>query len=92
MARVNRSPKPTIATALGVRKRVAAKTGRRGISVSAGISDAVRLALKIRDGLAAVAEWEAEHGKLTEAEQKAARQRLASSRRPARTTRRRHSR
>ena len=39
---------------------------------------------------AAVAEWEAEHGGLTEAELKAARQRLVSARRPRRTLRRRH--
>jgi hypothetical protein len=32
----------------------------------------------VRDGLAAVAEWEAEHGRLTEAELAAARQRVAS--------------
>ena len=42
-------------------------------------------------GLAAVAEWEAEHGVLTEAELKTARQRLASSHRPGRTGRRRRS-
>jgi hypothetical protein len=47
------------------------------------------LALKVRDGLAAVAEWEAEHGALTEAELNAARQRLVAARRPARALRRR---
>ena len=59
----------------------------RGRSVSAWMTDAARLALKIRGGLAAVAEWEAEHGALTGAELKAARQRLVSSRRPRRTLR-----
>ncbi len=57
--------------------------------MSAWMTDAARLALKVRDGLTAVAEWEAEHGALTEAELKAARQRLVSSRRPRRAVRRR---
>jgi hypothetical protein len=60
---------------------------RRDVSVSVWMTDAARLALKVRDGLAAVAEWEAEHGPLTEAELKAARQRLVSSRRPQRARR-----
>jgi hypothetical protein len=53
------------------------------------MTDAARLALKVRDGLAAVAEWETEHGALTEAELKAARQRLVSFRRPRRALPRR---
>ena len=60
---------------------------RRGVSVSAWMTDAARPALKVRDGLAALAGWEAEHGALTGAELKAARQRLVSSRRPRRTPR-----
>ncbi|MDP9442318.1 MAG: hypothetical protein M3P34_09140 [Actinomycetota bacterium] len=35
-------------------------------------------ALLVRDGLAAVAEWEAEHGALTDAELAEARQRVAN--------------
>ena len=38
---------------------------RRGISLSAWLNEASRNALAIEDGLAAVAEWEAEHGALT---------------------------
>jgi hypothetical protein len=38
--------------------------GRRGISLSAWLNEASRNALAIEDGLAAVAEWEAEHGQL----------------------------
>ena len=49
-----------------------------GKSVSAWITDAARRALLIRDGLEAVAEWEAEHGALTPAELQAARTRLES--------------
>ena len=64
---------------------------RRGVSVSAWITDAARLALKVHDGLAAVAELETEHGAFTDAELKAARKCLASPRRPRRAIRRRHS-
>ncbi len=38
---------------------------RRGVSLSAWLNEASQNALAIEDGLAAVAEWEAEHGKLT---------------------------
>ena len=48
-----------------------------GTSVSAWITAAARRALLVRDGLAAVAEWEAERGALTQAELEAARSRVA---------------
>jgi hypothetical protein len=51
-----------------------------GTSVSAWITDAARRALLLRDGLAAVREWEAEHGELSQAELDKARSRLARSR------------
>ena len=41
---------------------------------------AARRELRLRDGLAAVAEWEAEHGALTEEELSAARRRVGLSR------------
>jgi hypothetical protein len=47
-----------------------------GTSVSAWITAAARRALRVRDGLAAVAEWEADHGALTRGELEAARARL----------------
>lgn len=50
---------------------------RDGVSVSAWMTEAARRALVVRDGLAAVAEWEAEHGVLTDVEMAAARQRVA---------------
>ena len=83
------SPKLAIAIAPDVYAQVLAEVARRGVSVSAWMTGAARLALKIRDGLAAVAEWEAEHGVLTETELKAARQRFASSRQLRRASRRR---
>ncbi len=57
------------------------------VSVSAWMTAAARGALRIREGLAAVAEWEAEHGALTAEELDAARRRLqahAPKRRPRR--------
>jgi hypothetical protein len=50
-----------------------------GTSVSAWITAAARRALLVRDGLDAVAEWEAEHGALTRAELEAARSRIERS-------------
>lgn len=47
-----------------------------GTSVSAWITAAARRALLVRDGLAAVAEWEAEHGALTRKELEVARTRV----------------
>jgi hypothetical protein len=86
----NPSSKPAITIAPDVHERVVAAAAHRGVSVSAWMTDAARLALKVRDGLAAVAEWEAEHGALSDAELKAACQRLASfRRRPRRAVRRR---
>jgi hypothetical protein len=39
---------------------------RRGMSLSAWLNEASRNALAIEDGLRGVAEWEAEHGPLSE--------------------------
>ena len=51
-----------------------------GMSVSAWMTAAARRELRLRDGLAAVAEWEAEHGALTEEELSAARRRAGPGR------------
>ena len=61
-----------------VHARVVEAAAAEGVSVSAWMTKAARRALLVRDGLAAVAEWEAEHGPLTDAELTAARQRVAS--------------
>lgn len=47
-----------------------------GQSLSAWLNDAARNRLRIEDGLAAVAEWEAEQGPLTVEERVAANRRL----------------
>jgi hypothetical protein len=60
-----------------VHDRIVEAAEAEGSSISAWLTRAARQALRIRDGLAAVAEWEAEHGLFTEAELQAARQRLS---------------
>ncbi len=50
----------------------AASAERQGLSLSAWLTRAAEQALAIEDGLAAVAEWETEHGALTEEELAAA--------------------
>lgn len=49
-----------------------ASAERHGLSLSAWLNRAAENALAIEDGLAAVAEWEAEHGALTAKELAAA--------------------
>lgn len=60
-----------------VHERVIAAAAEEGLSVSAWMTAAARRALLLRDGLAAVAEWEAEQGPLTESELRSAHERIA---------------
>lgn len=78
MPRGKPSPKLAITVDADVHDRVLDAAAAEGVSVSAWMTKAARKALLVRDGLAAVAEWEAEHGALTEAELAAAHQRVAS--------------
>ena len=64
--------KLSIALDARVAHRAAASAARHGLSLSAWLNRAAEHALAIEDGLAAVAEWEAEHGALTPEELKAA--------------------
>jgi hypothetical protein len=75
MPRGNPSPKLAITVDPDIHAQVVAAAAAEGVSVSAWMTSAARRALRLRDGLAAVAEWEAEHGPLTQAELDAARQR-----------------
>jgi hypothetical protein len=59
-----------------VHARVLRAAEAEGSNLSAWLTAAAKQVLRVRDGLAAVAEWEAEHGPLTDAELGAARQRL----------------
>ena len=77
MPRGNPSPKLAITVDPEVRDGVLEAAEAEGVSVSAWMTNAARRALLARDGLAAIAEWEAEHGSFTDAELAAARRRVA---------------
>jgi hypothetical protein len=76
MPRGQPSPKLAITVDAEVHQRVLAAAREEGVSVSAWMTEAARRALTVRDGLAAVADWEAEHGALSDTELDAARARL----------------
>ena len=76
MPRGQPSPKLAITVDPDVHERVLAAAREEGVSVSAWMTQAARRALTVRAGLAGVAEWEAEHGALSNAELDAARARL----------------
>jgi uncharacterized lipoprotein YddW (UPF0748 family) len=61
-----------------VHARVVRAAHKRKMSISAWLTEAARRSLRIGDGLAAVEEWEREHGALSDEELKAARQRVRS--------------
>lgn len=65
-----------------VHARLVRAAAAEHLSVSAWMTDAARASLRIREGLAAVAAWEAEHGALTPAELDAARERVTERTRP----------
>ncbi len=60
--------KLSVALEAEVAERAARAARVRGVSLSAWLNEAAERALKIEDGLAAVREFEAEHGAFTEAE------------------------
>jgi hypothetical protein len=72
------SPKLAITVDADVHDGVLDAAAADGVSVSAWMTSAARRALLVREGLGAVADWEAEHGTLTEAELDAARRRVAA--------------
>lgn len=59
-----------------VHDKILEAAAEAGVSVSAWMTTAARRALLVRDGLAAVAEWEADHGALSENELAEARTRV----------------
>lgn len=71
---------PAIKMAISMDRAVHAKilqaVSTEGGSVSAWMTEAARNLLRVREGLQAVAEWEAAHGALTSAERDAARRRV----------------
>ena len=77
MPRGKPSPKLAITVDADVHAQVLVAAAEERVSVSAWMTMAARRALLVRDGLRAVAEWEQEHGRLTEAELEAAHRRVA---------------
>jgi hypothetical protein len=77
MPRGNPSPKLAITIDPDVHAGVVAAAAADGTSVSAWMTEAAHRALQIRDGLRAVAEWEADAGALTDDELTAAGRRVA---------------
>jgi hypothetical protein len=88
MPRGNPAVKLAISVDPEVHSEVIDAAEAEGLSVSAWMTAAARRALRVREGLTAVAEWEREHGALTAQELAAARRRLATPRRHPRRVRR----
>ena len=65
MPRGNPSPKLAITVDPEIHGNILAAAIRDGVSVSAWMTEAAREALQRRVGLAAVALWEKQHGRLT---------------------------
>jgi predicted transcriptional regulator len=87
MPRGNPSPKLAITVDPDVHAKVIAAAEADEVSVSAWMTLAAREALRRREGLAAIAEWEAQHGRLTDDEMHEARRRVLGQRRPGRAKR-----
>ena len=68
MPRGSPSRKFAISVDPEVARRVETAAAQEGVSVSAWMTEAARRALLIRDGLAAVEEWESENGAFSQAE------------------------
>ncbi len=89
MPRGNPSPKLAITIDPEVHRKILEAAAHDGVSVSAWITGAAREALRRRAGLAAVAEWEKQHGPFSPEEMQNARRsvraqlRTARARRPA---------
>jgi hypothetical protein len=79
MPRGNPAVKLAVSVDADVHAKVLDAAEAEGTSVSAWITAAARRALLVRDGLLAVAEWETDHGALTQPELEAARARIEQS-------------
>ena len=85
MPRGNPSPKLAITVDPDVHENILAAAARDGLSVSAWMTMAAREALRRQAGLAAVAQWEEQHGRLTTEEMNEARRRVRAQLRTSRT-------
>ena len=88
MPRGNPSPKLAITIDPDIHASVLAAAARDGVSVSAWMTNAAREALRRRAGLAAIALWEKQHGRLSSEEMSGARRSVRTQIRAARTTQR----
>ena len=88
MPRGNPSPKLAITIDPDIHENILAAAARDGVSVSAWITSAAREALQRRAGLAAVALWEKQHGRLTAEEMTKARRNVRAQIRTSRSVRR----
>jgi hypothetical protein len=84
MSRGSPAIKLAITVDADVHAKVVRAASREHKSISAWMTDAARRALLVRDGLAAVAEWEADHGALSATELEAAHKRVFGGHRRAR--------
>ena len=91
MPRGNPSPKLAITVDPDIHENILAAAARDGVSVSAWMTSAAREALQRRAGLAAVALWEKQHGRLTAEEMNEARRNVRAQIRTSRTARLRMS-
>ena len=76
MPRGNPSPKLAITVNPDIHESILEAAAREGVSVSAWMTAAAREALRRRAGLVGVAEWEQQHGRLSEEEMNEARRRV----------------
>jgi hypothetical protein len=88
MPRGNPSPKLAITVDPEVHDKILAAAAHDGLSVSAWMTAAAREALQRRAGLAAVAEWEKQHGPFSAEEMEEARRSVRAQLRTARSLRR----
>jgi hypothetical protein len=88
MPRGNPSPKLAITVDPDVHEEILRAAARDGVSVSAWMTTAAREALQRRAGLAAIAAWEKQHGRLTAEEMNEARRNVRAQLRTSRAVRR----
>jgi len=88
MPRGNPSPKLAITIDPHIHEDILAAAARDGVSISAWMTTAAREALQRRAGLAAIAMWEKQHGRLTEEEMNEARRNVRAQLRSSRAVRR----
>ena len=88
MPRGNPSPKLAITIDPEVHENVLSAAAHEGVTVSAWMTAAAREALRRRAGLAAIEEWEKQHGRFSAEDMDDARRRVRAQLRAARRVRR----